>query len=171
MKAFSDQVERNPDRFVVQELAGMLARVREALAELVQVEKEEIVIVPSASHGINTVLWNIDWKPQDLILVCGCSFCSLVVVQRLTCDGGWLAVNTSYGAVLNSCAHICDRYPGIELLVIELKFPCLHEEVAEATRKALDAVPAGKTVRLGVVDAIASQPVRCPLHQMRESSL
>lgn len=70
MREFSDRVEANPDRFVVQELAPMLARVRAALAELVWARPEEVVVVPNASHGINTVLWNLDWAPNDLILAC-----------------------------------------------------------------------------------------------------
>ena len=41
---------------------------REEVAELVGAEHDEIVLVPNTSHGINTILRNIDWKEGDVII-------------------------------------------------------------------------------------------------------
>ena len=63
------KIERNPDYFDRVAVKPMLAKVREQLADFIGVKPSEVVIVHNASHGVNTVLWNIEWAPEDTIVI------------------------------------------------------------------------------------------------------
>ena len=67
------EIEGNPDLFMRVDCAPLLAKVRQQLADFIGVKQNEVVIVPNASHGLNTVLWNIEWEADDTIVVCECS--------------------------------------------------------------------------------------------------
>lgn len=49
---------------------SQLVESRERLAKLVNVHRDEIVLVPNASVAINTVLRNFEWEKEDLIICC-----------------------------------------------------------------------------------------------------
>lgn len=68
MEALSAEIESRPDKFIRRLYPGRLAVVRERLAHLVGVERDEIVMVQNATHGINTVLRNLIWSPDDVIV-------------------------------------------------------------------------------------------------------
>ncbi|KAI0706789.1 hypothetical protein C8Q72DRAFT_757542, partial [Fomitopsis betulina] len=51
--------EQNPDKF---------HRTRQRVADLVGAKHDELVLVPDATHGINTVLRNFEWKEGDVIV-------------------------------------------------------------------------------------------------------
>ena len=46
----------------------LLNTVRARIAELVGAQADECVIVPNATHGVNTVLRNLEWHPDDIIV-------------------------------------------------------------------------------------------------------
>lgn len=62
------QIEGNPDKFIRVLYAGMSKGVRARVAQFIGADADEVVIVPNASHGINTVLRNIEWKTGDIII-------------------------------------------------------------------------------------------------------
>lgn len=68
------EIEANPDRFMRTTYIPMLRDVRARVAELVGADADECVLVPNATHGINTVLRNFDWNEGDIIVKCE-SFC------------------------------------------------------------------------------------------------
>jgi selenocysteine lyase/cysteine desulfurase len=61
-------MEKNIDRFIRLHLSEYLKPARHRLAEFVGAGPEEIVFVPNASHGINTVLRNLAWNKDDIII-------------------------------------------------------------------------------------------------------
>lgn len=67
-KVIVDEVEANPDKFMRLTYEARWIRCRERIADLIGAEVDECVLVPNATHGINTVLWNIDWKKGDVIV-------------------------------------------------------------------------------------------------------
>jgi selenocysteine lyase/cysteine desulfurase len=67
-KRIADEIEANPDRFIRLTYEPRHIRSRERIAEVIGAEVDECVLVPSATHGINTVLRNIDWKKGDVIV-------------------------------------------------------------------------------------------------------
>jgi kynureninase len=48
----------------------LLNSVRSQVAEIIGADVEECVIVPNATHGINTIVNNIDWADGDKIVIC-----------------------------------------------------------------------------------------------------
>ena len=74
------KIEENPDQFMRVDLANVLRDLRVEVAPLINADESEIVFVPNASHGINTVLRNLVWHPEDVIIggayhhIC-CTFC------------------------------------------------------------------------------------------------
>jgi hercynylcysteine S-oxide lyase len=120
-------------------------------------------MVPNATHGVNTILTNIDWEDGDVILTCGGH------VIQLKVD------NTTYGAVNQSAKYQCDRHPNIRLESIEIVFPASHAEIIAKTEEVLkklnkEAKPnytgtpkpegnvVGERVKMVIVDQIASNP-------------
>jgi len=58
------------DVWMRRKVEPMLTDVRKQLAPMINAETDEVVIVPNATHGVNTVASNIDWKDGDVIVVC-----------------------------------------------------------------------------------------------------
>ena len=71
----SSEVEANPDRFMHYTYRPLLVTARERIAQLIGAETDECVIVPNATHGINTVLRNLEWSHNDIIVGSEFYFC------------------------------------------------------------------------------------------------
>lgn len=65
-----EEVEARPDLFIRRTYAKRLEDVRAHLARLVHADLSEIVMVPNATLGINTILRNIEWSRDDIIIQC-----------------------------------------------------------------------------------------------------
>lgn len=64
-------IEGNIDRFIKLDLAEYLTPARHRMATFLGAGPEEIVFVPSTSHGLNTVLKNLLWNNGDFIITGG----------------------------------------------------------------------------------------------------
>ncbi|KAL5526017.1 hypothetical protein ACEPAG_7355 [Sanghuangporus baumii] len=64
----SREIEANSDRFMRSTYIPILRDVRARVAALVGADTDECVIVPNATHGINTVLRNLNWNEGDTIV-------------------------------------------------------------------------------------------------------
>lgn len=74
MRNMSDQIESAPDLFMRRTYLPLLISARERIAKLIgATSTDEVVLVPSASQGVDLVLWNIDWEDGDVILMCALS--------------------------------------------------------------------------------------------------
>jgi selenocysteine lyase/cysteine desulfurase len=73
----SESIEANPDGFYRIKLAGMLIDVRTRLAKFINAkEVDDVVMITSATHGINNVLHNVDWQEGDTLIGCECDLLS-----------------------------------------------------------------------------------------------
>src|SRR5712691_5420694 len=61
-------IEGNVDRFIKLRLPEYLTPARHRMAELVGAGPDEVVFVPNASHGLNTVLRNLIWDKEDIVV-------------------------------------------------------------------------------------------------------
>ena len=61
-------IEGNIDRFIKLRLSEYLDPARHRLAKFLGAGLEEIVFVPSCSHGLNTILRNLLWNEGDIII-------------------------------------------------------------------------------------------------------
>ena len=69
MHIISQQIESSPDKFMRRSWLPPLNEVRTSVAGIICAEVEEVVIVPSATHGINTILHNPIRDEGDIILM------------------------------------------------------------------------------------------------------
>jgi isopenicillin-N epimerase len=63
-----ERLERQPITFLVRELEGLLDAARAALAAFVGADPEDLVFVPNATAGVNTVLRSLQFQPGDELL-------------------------------------------------------------------------------------------------------
>ena len=68
-RALQDHLERQPVHFFVRELEPLWDRARAALATFVGAERDDLVFVPNATSGVNTVLRSLRFEPGDELLV------------------------------------------------------------------------------------------------------
>jgi hercynylcysteine S-oxide lyase len=61
-------MEGNVDRFIKLHVPEHLAPARHRMATFVGAGPDEVVFVPNTSHGLNTVLRNLVWDKEDIIV-------------------------------------------------------------------------------------------------------
>ncbi|MDI6868244.1 MAG: aminotransferase class V-fold PLP-dependent enzyme [Coprothermobacterota bacterium] len=61
-------MEKEPVEFLARNMQGLLEEARKALANFIGAQSEDLVFVPNATHGVNTVLRSIPFKEGDEII-------------------------------------------------------------------------------------------------------
>ncbi|KAI1860524.1 hypothetical protein JX265_009923 [Neoarthrinium moseri] len=144
--ALRAEVEAAPDPFIALHFASRLAKSRAAVAGLLRCSSDELVFVPNATTGIDTVLKNLDWKPGDVVL------CYELV----------------YGSVANGLSWL-EEARGVEPHVIFREWPIADDDIVKMmvdTTRQINAQP-GKRVRLAICDTIISGPgARVPFERL-----
>ena len=73
VKPYYALADQNPDLFHRFTMIDLVRDVRQRLAKFIgAADKDEVVFVPNASHGLNTVLRAFIWEKDDII--CSCAF-------------------------------------------------------------------------------------------------
>ena len=127
--SFRWKLESSPWRFQVIEMAGHHAAARTALAQFLHASPDDIVFVPNATHGINTVLRSLSFRKGDELLT----------------------TNQDYFACRNAMEFAAQR-DGARLVVAKLPFPL------EFPEQIIDAFLAAVTprTRLALIDHVTS---------------
>ncbi|MDF5718273.1 MAG: aminotransferase class V-fold PLP-dependent enzyme [Rhizonema sp. NSF051] len=124
------RLEEEPLRFFGREWEGLLDDARSKLAAFVGANSEELVFVPNATTGVNSVLRSLSFLPDDEILT----------------------TNHEYNACRNALDFIASR-TGIRVVVAKIPFPITSpQQVVEAVLEQVSS----KT-RLALLDHITSQ--------------
>jgi isopenicillin-N epimerase len=125
-----EHLERYPVQFFVRELEGWLDRARTALAEFVGAPAEDLVFVPNATAGVNTVLRSLEFSSDD----------ELVVTDH------------EYNACRNALDYVAGRTHA-RVIAVNIPFPLRHAE--EVLQRILEQVT--PRTRLVLIDHITSQ--------------
>ncbi len=124
-----ERMEREPVRFMIRDLEGLLAEARSALAELVGAQPDDLAFVPNATTGVNTVLRSLRLSAGD---------------ELLTTDHG-------YAACHNALVFEAER-SGARVVVAAVPFPLASpEEVVESVLSRVTA-----RTRLLLIDHVTS---------------
>ncbi|RDB27630.1 Hercynylcysteine sulfoxide lyase [Hypsizygus marmoreus] len=131
------KIESNPDHFHRISYLPLLVDVRRRLAQLIGVDTDEVVLVPNASVGVNTVLRNFEWEEGDTLI----------------------AFNTTYASVKKTIQNLGDVPPHPTVEKFNLEFPTTHAEIIAKFKGYLGGLPKkeGKKTVI-VIDAIISNP-------------
>ncbi len=124
------QMEREPVRFFVRELEPLLDEARRALAAFVGAGAEDLVFVPNATAGVNTVLRSLELRPGDELVT----------------------TNHEYNACRNALEVTAAR-SGARVVVASVPFPI--DSPDDVVQAVLDCT--GPRTRLALVDHVTSQ--------------
>lgn len=128
-RALQDRLERQPVRFLVDDLEPLWDDARRQLAEFVGADTDDLVFVPNATTGVNTVLRSLEFKPGDEVLV----------------------TNHVYNACRCALDYVLARAGG-RVVQVQIPFPGASSELV------VDTVLAGVTerTRLVMLDHVTS---------------
>lgn len=128
-QAFRHQLEREPLRFIMREFEPLLEHARIALAGFVKADPADLVFVPNATTGVNSILRSLTFEPGDELLT----------------------TNHAYNACRNALEFVAQRW-GAKVVVATVPFPL------QTADQIVQAVLAGVTPRtkLALLDHITS---------------
>ncbi|KAJ4479393.1 pyridoxal phosphate-dependent transferase [Lentinula aciculospora] len=147
IKPYYALAEANPDLFHRFTSIDLIRNVRERMAKFIgAAHAEEVVFVPNASHGLNTILRDFTWNEGDII--CSC--------------------NTSYKSISTTAQYISDIPPHPENAQFSILFPTSHTKIIQDWRaylQSLNETRAQSARELGrrpkivaIIDSIISVP-------------
>lgn len=140
-RVLQSETEAQPDTFIRCTYPNLLKESRAALAPLLGADVGEVVLVPNATTGVNTVLRNIPFVAGDAILY----FSSI------------------YGSCENTIQSLSETCP-ISSHKIDIVYPIEDDEIIRRFRSAVEDVKArGKRPKLAMFDTVLTFPgVRFP---------
>ncbi|KAH0547494.1 hypothetical protein GP486_008435 [Trichoglossum hirsutum] len=147
LQAFQDAAEARPDVFIRDDVPVRLDASRELLARLLCAPTSEIVLVPNATTGVNTVLRNLTYAPGDAIVY----FSSI------------------YGSCEKTILYLCEITP-VRAERIEVVHPAEDDAVVGLLRAKLgELAHAGRRPRVVLFDTVVSMPgIRMPFEELTE---
>ncbi|GAP84735.2 putative aminotransferase family protein [Rosellinia necatrix] len=145
------EAEAAPDPFIVLEWAARLRAPRALTAGLLGCATDDLVFVPNATTGIDTVLKNLRWRDGDVIL----------------------AYETVYDSVRAGLDWVAEMAGGaVRVEVVPVPAPLSDDAFVDAVTAVADRINnggggAGERVRLAVVDTVVSMPgLRAPFERL-----
>ncbi|HTL89539.1 MAG TPA: aminotransferase class V-fold PLP-dependent enzyme [Leptolyngbya sp.] len=124
------RLERQPLRFLGREFEALLDQSRQSLAAFVGASVDELVFVPNATTGVNSVLRSLTFSPNDELLT----------------------TSQEYNACRNALDFVAAR-SGATIVVAEIPYPI------ESPHQVIEAVLSKVTdrTRLALIDQVVSQ--------------
>lgn len=124
------RLEAEPVQFFVKKLEPLLDEARQALSQFVGCDADDLVFVPNATGGVNSVLRSLEFSPEDELLV----------------------TNQEYNACRNAMNFIAER-TGAKVVIADIPFPI------KSPQQAVDGVLEKVTprTRLVLIDHVTSQ--------------
>jgi selenocysteine lyase/cysteine desulfurase len=130
-----DYVEENPDRWYRYHVYSEMDDAREIVANYVGADKEDIVFVLNASHGVNAVLRSLKIAPPGKILY----------------------LNLAYQMVKNTLQFMHEMYSE-QLVQVNITFPTSNEQIVQLVKEAFDNHTADGGIQLVSFSHITSVP-------------
>ncbi|MDB6173316.1 MAG: cefD, isopenicillin-N epimerase [Chthoniobacteraceae bacterium] len=128
--AIRERIERQPMQFFVRDLEPLLDDARHELARFLSATPENLVFVPNATAGVNTVLRSLEFEREDELLV----------------------TNYEYNASRNALDFVAAR-AGARVVVAKIPFPLQSpDQIVEAVMGAVT-----EKTRLALFDHVTSQ--------------
>ena len=98
-RRWQTKLEANPMAFLESEVYGALAAARQALAQMLSCDADDLALIENATSGVNTVLRSLRFEPGDEILV----------------------PDHAYQACRNTIDYVADRW-GATVVTVNLPF-------------------------------------------------
>jgi selenocysteine lyase/cysteine desulfurase len=143
-----DLAEARPDTFLRYTYPDLLEKSRSTIAPILGVSTNEVVFVPNATTGVNTVLRNLVYQKGDVIL----------------------HFSTVYGACEKTIDCLCETAQ-VERVCIAISYPAEDEDiVAKFNSVARNLQNEGRKIRVAMFDTVLTFPgVRFPWEALVEA--
>ncbi len=146
---FRNQLEQEPLRFFSREFEPLLDGARDALAQFVGADPAELVFVPNATTGVNSVLRSLEFGLGDELLT----------------------TSHAYNACRNALEFVAQR-SGAKITIAPIPFPL--ESADQAVQCILDCV--SPQTKLALLDHITSQtalifPIQTLVQKLAEQGI
>lgn len=128
--ALRERLERQPLQFLSRDIDALLDAARAEVAAFVGADAADLVFVPNATTGVNSILRSLRFQPGDEVLT----------------------TNQEYNACRNALDYVAECYD-LRVVVAEVPFPIQSPE--QVTSAVLEAVT--PRTRLALLDHITSQ--------------
>ena len=129
-RALRDRLEQQPIQFLVRELEPMMDAACSALARFLKVEADDLVFVPNATAGVNTVLRSLQFVQDDELIV----------------------TDQEYNASRNALNFVAER-TGARVVVARVPFPVQSpDQIVDSILNAITP-----RTRLALLDHVTSQ--------------
>jgi selenocysteine lyase/cysteine desulfurase len=133
---FTKAAAERPDTFIVFDLPNLIDRSREAVAPLLGASVDEVVFVPNATTGVNTVLRNLKYSTGDVVL----------------------HFSTIYGACEKTLSSIAELTP-LKCENILLEYPIEDDEILKRFKERVGKLRAqGTNIKLAMFDTVLTFP-------------
>ena len=141
--------EARPDTFLRYTYPELLKESRAVIAPLLGAAVDEVVFVPNATTGVNTVLRNLTYSAKDVIL----------------------HFSTVYGACEKTIASLGETI-AVESVNIVIQYPLEDEEIVQKFRDTVTTIEAdGKRAKIILFETVLTLPgVRFPWEALVRSS-
>ncbi|XP_041370642.1 probable L-cysteine desulfhydrase, chloroplastic [Gigantopelta aegis] len=129
---YREEMERNPDLWFRQASLDHWLKAVSVLADFFHCHSQDLVLVPNASTGINSVLMSCKLKTGEAILI-----------TRLT-----------YGSIQKATSHVTKRFEGTEAVFLDITFPISSaQQIVDLYEECFKSHP---NIKLAVIDYITS---------------
>ena len=147
-RELQDLTDARPDTFLRNTYPDLLEKSRRAVAPLLGVSMDEVVFVPNATTGVNTVLRNLVYQKGDVIV----------------------HFSTAYGACEKTIDSLCET-EHIERVCVKIDYPVEDEDIISKFKGVVqDLKNYGKTIKLAMFDTVLTFPgARFPWEEMVET--
>lgn len=137
-RTLQDEIESYPDTFLRYTYPELLGESRRAISPLLGVEADEVVFVPNATTGINTVLRNLVYEKDDVFVY----------------------FSTIYGACEKTLQSICESsHVGLEMFRVEIDYPIEDEDIISKFSGAVEQLRKnGRKIKLAIFDTVVTLP-------------
>lgn len=144
-RAFMDLADVQPDPYIRKQHAEYLDTAREAVAKILNAQRDECVFVKNATTGVATVLYNLAFQPGE----------ALIYFEPV------------YGAVEKGVVSL-QEHTSLQSRKVPFQFPIPEDELVGRFREVIRQTrEEGLKVRASVFDAIVSNPgVRFPFERI-----
>lgn len=131
-RQLQSESEARPDTFLRYTYPVLLEASRSAVAPLLGADPGEVVLIPNATTGLNTVLRNLHFEEGDVIFY----------------------FNTIYGGCNNTIQSLSETTP-VSSHKIDITYPIEDEEILRRFKTAVQDLKAqGKRPRLAMFDTV-----------------
>ena len=130
------ECEASPDKFIRYTYLALLKASRAAIAPLLGADPHEVVLVPNATTGVNTILRNLNFQENDVII----------------------QFNTIYGACIKTIQSLSEICP-VSTHEVDITYPIDDMQIIGRFRAAVEEVRiSGKTPKLAMFDTVLTFP-------------